>query len=108
MVDKFVMVENTVRLKRNLCQKMYARRELLLILQRVTNMRPARTRAGLIRPPEVQVLGFIRAASPDRHMFWQEHEHGVLARRLVGNIQPQAWIRVLGGNPDFKAECIGT
>jgi len=85
---------------------MHARRELFLILQRVTNTPPAGTRTVLIGPPEVQVLGLLPAASPDRDMFWQENEHGVLAGRLVENIQPQARIRVLGGDPNCNAGCI--
>jgi hypothetical protein len=101
------MVHNPVSLKRNSCQKMYAGRELRLVLQRVTDLRPVGTRAGLPWPPEVQVLGFARAASPNRHMFRQENQYGVLAGRLVGNTQPQAWIRVLVGDPNGQARCVG-
>ena len=31
------------------------------------------------------MLGFIRAMSSDRHMFWQDNQHRVLAGRHLGN-----------------------
>ena len=38
------------------------------------------------------------SSSPDRYMFRQENQHGVVAGRLVGNTQPQASVTSSGSS----------